>query len=99
MYIMCVTTLSPTPTPRLTGLEPIVETVREFDRLIGPLEEWCSVTREKYSQLQPLELTVESLQLQKEEVVELRGEINAQRETVEKAQEIAEQFFDYTEVC
>lgn len=83
---------------RLAGLEPIVATVREFDLLIGPLDDWCTSTREKYSQLEPLQLTVEALQVQKEEVVEIRVEIDAHQETVEKAQELAEQFFDNTEV-
>ncbi len=87
------------PVHRLAGLEPIVQTVREFNLLFGPLDDWCTVTREKYSQLQPLELTVEALQVQKEEVVEIRTEIDSRRETVEKAQELAEQFFESTEVC
>ncbi len=56
------------------------------------------MTSEKYDQLQPLALTVEVLQKQREEVAEIRHEIDRQREGVEKAQDVAEQFFKDTEV-
>ncbi len=96
MYIVH-SLIAPLP-HRLDGLEPIVQTIREFDLLIGPLENWCTITSEKYDQLQPLALTVEVLQKQKEEVAEIRQEIDRQKEAVEKAQDVAEQFFNDTEV-
>ena len=42
--------------PRVAGLEPIVETVREFDVLKIPLEEWCNRQREFFDNLPPLEV-------------------------------------------
>ena len=69
---------------RLSGLEPIVATVREFDSVSGPLEEWCTATRESYDQLQPLEVTVEQLEQQRDELAEIRKGIVGQEEAVEK---------------
>ena len=76
-----------------------METVREFDSVSGPLEEWCTATRESYDQLQPLEVTVEQLEQQRDELAGIRKEVVGQEEAVEKTQELAEQFFRDTEVC
>lgn len=84
---------------RLAGLEPIVETVRNYDSVSNPLEDWCSQKREAYEQLPPLEVTEEQLVQQKEETLAIKEDVSTQENAVEKLQEYAEQFLRDTEVC
>lgn len=84
---------------RLAGLEPIVQTVRNYDSVSNPLEDWASQTRESYEQLPPLEVTEEQLVQQKEEILALKEDVGAQDDAVEKVQEYAELFLRDTEVC
>lgn len=84
---------------RLIGLGPILDRVLEFDTLKNLLEDWCLQQQELIEQLPPLEVTEEQLLPQQQECDALLDTIVVRSESIQKLEEIANQFFRETEVC
>ena len=70
----------------MSGLEPITETVRAFDSVKNPLEEWCLQTRSRLEELPPLEVSVELLSRQQCEFEGVYDDIVAHEAPVAEAQ-------------
>lgn len=85
-------------THRLSGLEPIVDKVLEFDDLKNTLGNWCVSEQETLDQLPLLEVTEVKLQLQQQECHALLEGITVQSSPLERLQDIADQFLRDTEV-
>ena len=83
---------------RIAGLEPIKETVHEFNMVKNPLEDWCTQQREYFEHLPPLEVTEEQLWEQAREFEAVTADIAAHREPSEKVEEMAQRFLRETEV-
>lgn len=86
------------PPPRLAGLEPIVDSVLEFDELRKGLEGECVQQQEALDQLPLLEVTEEQLLTQQQECHALLQGVEAQAEALGKLDAVAEQFLRDTEV-
>ena len=83
---------------RIAGLEPIAATVRAFDVVRNPLEDWSTQRREFFENVPPLEMTVELLREQLAEASQIRDEAAEHKEAAEKLEELSERFLRDTEV-
>ena len=83
---------------RIAGLEPIVETVCEFNMVKNPLEDWCTQQQEYFEHLPPLEVTEEQLREQAKEFEAVRADIAAHQEQCEKVEELAQRYLREMEV-
>ena len=83
---------------RLTGLEPLEDIAREFDRVKNPLEDWLLQQTEAFDALSPVEIAVEELTREKRELEGLGEEVKGRRGEVEKLEELASKFEMESEV-
>lgn len=83
---------------RLSGLEPVVDKVVEFDDLKHSLGEWCIQQQETIDQLPLLEVTEKQLLQQQQECHALLEDITSHSESVQKLEDIADEFLRDTEV-
>ena len=83
---------------RLSGLEPLEDIAREFDRVKNPLEDWLLQQTEAFDGLPPVEIAVEQLSREKKELDGLKVEVGSRKEVVEKLEELANKFEMETEV-
>ena len=75
-----------------------MDKVLEFETLKSSLEEWCIQQQETIEQLSPLEITEEQLLKQQEESNAILEEVKGHQESLQKLDDIANQFLRVTEV-
>ena len=83
---------------RLSGLEPLEDIAREFDRVKNPLEDWLLQQTEAFDSLSPVEVAVEELKKEQGSLASLKDDISSRREVVERLEELASKFEMETEV-
>ena len=83
---------------RIAALEPVVETVCEFDENKNPLADWCTQQQEYFESLPPLEVTEEQLKKQQAEFEAIKANIEAHSTAVDKLEEVSEKFLRDTDV-
>lgn len=84
---------------RIAALEPVIETVCEFDEHKNPLADWCTQQQEFFENLPPLEVTEEQLKEQLAVFQAIGADIEAHGAAVEKLDEVSDKFLRDTEVC
>ncbi|CAI8008649.1 Dystonin, partial [Geodia barretti] len=82
---------------RLTGLEPLEEIAREFDRVKNPLEDWLLTKTETFASLPLVEVAAGELERERREMGELAKEVEERKREVDRLEELATKFEMETE--
>ena len=91
-------TLSLPLSTRLSGLEPLEDIAREFDRVKNPLEDWLLTETETFASLPLVEVAAGELERERREMGELAMEVEERKGEVDRLEELATKFEMETEV-
>ena len=91
-------TLSLPLSTRLSGLEPLEDIAREFDRVKNPLEDWLLTETETFASLPLVEVAADELERERREMGELAMEVEERKGEVDRLEELATKFEMETEV-